>query len=224
MGDILTSMIVIAITAVVVIIIFILVNQNMQRKTRALTVLAREKGWDYESIHDALSRGFRLKTGRWVYEMVTVSSGNETGPGSSNMEVKTSWRSTGLLAVTGLVMAGKRTPANLPGPLAGAWLNKMLALLPGNDASRYGVLSEIPLEDKAIAEKWSVYATDRDLAARLLQSEFSLVLKRWTLKHQPVIKVTPDGASFTFTGVKIDKPDEIAAVILSGETITRAAG
>ncbi len=71
MGDILVSLVVIAVTVVVVVLIFVLVGRARSQKIAKLSQMAVERGWKLTQIKERLSGGFHLQSDRWTYSALS---------------------------------------------------------------------------------------------------------------------------------------------------------
>ncbi len=89
MNDIILNVIVLIGFLVIGGIIFFLAFQHQKRQQQKLDQLARQKRWHIEHIREPLAKGIKIIAPEWTMEAISRSSGREAGPGSSDMEQKT---------------------------------------------------------------------------------------------------------------------------------------
>jgi hypothetical protein len=190
--------------------IFILIQQKRKREKREIDALAEQNGWLVERIHEPLAKGFRLIGPGWVLETVIRSSGQEAGPGSTNMEKKTTWFSN--IPCQPLLVGPRTTSLDL-GPFAEQLMKKIIRAALGREAD--GV-REISIGDTAFQKKYLVLARDKDEADKVLTPAIQTALSAWQ-KVLPVIIRTNEGTRIELKDFQLRKADEITALVQLGE-------
>lgn len=70
---------------------FYFLNQKKKRSEQALKMFVDQNGWKFEKIRKPLENMIRIVAREWTFESIARSEGRETGPGSTNWELKTTW-------------------------------------------------------------------------------------------------------------------------------------
>ena len=221
MDDIVVSLIVVAVTVVIVILIFILVNRSKSKKAEQLIQAAKEHGWTYIPIKEALAGGFRMETSKWVYEVLTKSVGVESDSGSSNMELKTKWASKGPINVTGFMMMGPRPPS-ATGAIGEMLIQKAFSMFLGDEVIGGGKLEEYKDGHPLLLKRWMIWSNDPSLGDRILTPELERGMENWKGKKLPVIKISKNGIKFEFANIRLEKIEEIESVTGLGELFIRS--
>jgi hypothetical protein len=73
MGDILVSLVVIAVTSVILVLIFLLVGRARSQKIAKLSQMAVERGLKFSQIKERLIGGYQLQSDRWTYSAQSES-------------------------------------------------------------------------------------------------------------------------------------------------------
>ena len=222
MGDILVSLVVIAVTVVAVVLIFVLVGRARSQKMAKLSQMAVERGWKLTQIKERLSGGFHLQSDRWTYSALSESIGIEFDSGSSNIRLTTRWTTNQPSPLTGFTMMGPRQDVSAAGTFGEMLLQKVFTTYLGDDAGRFGSIKEFKGKDEHLFKRWMIWTSDPSEVDRILQPELVRTMEKWTGKKVPVIKLSSDGIRFEFAGEKIEKPEEIAAIIGLGEVFLRS--
>lgn len=212
MNDIILNLLVFTGFLVIAGIIFFLVFQHQKRQNQKLNQLAQQKGWHIEHIREPLAKGIKITSPEWTLEAVSRSSGREAGPGSTDMEQKTTWFANrpGSTVLIGL----KTSQINLG--MAGEMLIKqvMQAAL-GNDAAG---IEEVQIGSSAFQKQFLVWAQDIDEADKFLTPNLQSALLNWN-KPSPLIKRTSSGVTIELKETHLRKPDEITALAHLGELL-----
>lgn len=222
MGDILVSLVVIAVTAVVVVLIFVLVARARSQKMAKLSQMAAERGWKFTPIKERLSGGFQFRSDRWTYSALSESIGIESDSGSSNIRLTTRWVANQPNPLSGFTMIGPRQNVSAAGTLGEMLLQKAFATFLGEDAARYGSIKEFTGDYDHLFARWMFWTNDPVEVKKILQPELVRYMEKWAGKKLPVIKLSSDGIRIEFAGEKLEKPEEIASVIGLGEVFLRS--
>jgi hypothetical protein len=192
--------------------IFMMVRRYQAGNAQKITQMAAENGWVVEHIHERLVWGLRLSSAKWRFEALSRSSGGETAPGSSDVEISTRWHadSPGSAFLIGL----RSTQANLG--TAGDMLTQMVMQMAlGTDADG---LNEIQVGNESFRQKYMVWAKYPDDAEKLLTPDLESALLGW--KSAPLlIQRTSKGLNLELRGVRLGRADEIQAFIHIGEIL-----
>ncbi len=222
MGDILVSLVVIAVTVVAVVLIFVLVGRARSQKMAKLSQMAVERGWKFSQIKERLSGGFQFQTERWTYSALSESIGIESDSGSSNIRLTTRWVTNQPAPLSGFTMLGHRQDVSSAGAFGEMLLQKAFSIFLGEDAANYGSIKEFKGDYEHLFARWMIWTSDPAEVQKILQPELVRYMEKWTGKKIPVIKLSSDGIRFEFAGVKLEKPEEIAAIIDLGEVLLKA--
>lgn len=141
----------------------------------------------------------------------------------SNVQLFTNWRSTAPLNVTGVVLIGPKKDVSVAGPFAEMVINKLLATFLGADAGKVANLSEYKGANPP-PQNFMIWTNSPGDAERVLTLELVRALDKWSSRNDPVIKLTSEGISITFAGVKLEKTEEILAVVGLGNMLLHNAG
>jgi hypothetical protein len=216
MNDILTSLIVVAVTAVAVAAIFWFSARAKKRQEDAIRRLAAERGWTCEIIREPLAWGMRLSGPDWRLEAVSRSSGQESDSGSSNVSQSTRWQAD---RPGRSVLVGARPTAN-PAVSFGAMLiqQTLRAMLGDEDGTG---LSEVKTGNAALDHRYMIWARDLDDAEALLTPAVTAALLDW--KDAPlVVKRTASGLQIEIAGRRLQKEDELIGLVRIGEALLAA--
>lgn len=211
MDDITLNLIVLVVLVLLGGLIFILVRRRQAGNEQTLIQMAADHGWTYESIRDPLAWGLHLGSGRWTLEAISRSSGQEAGPGSSNVAMSTTWHAD---APGSTLLIGARTsPVNLGGfgePLT----RQVLQLALGADAEG---LAEIQAGSETFRRKYMLWAKDPAEMERLVTPALESALLTW--KEQPLLIKRLSGIlTIELRGKRLQKADDIHRLISLGES------
>lgn len=216
MGDYLVSILVIIATAIVVGMIFFLVNQKKKQKEALIQQLAQRQGWKYQKIISVHQDGYSLQDDGWTFESVATSSSSPSESGSSSVLYSNCWFSDRFTSSEGLVMIGPKMPSMLLGGMADFFLQQAVKLMLGEDGEEAEGLHEVEVSRRSIQERFSVFAADEEVAAKVLTFNVENALINWKLKELPIIKVLSRGTEIRMKDGRVDKPEEIMALIELG--------
>lgn len=217
MGEYLSSILVIAATAIVVGLIFFLVNRKKKEKEALIIQLAQRNGWKYQKINTLHQNGYLLQDEGWSFECVATSSSNPSETGSSGVTYSNRWFSDRFISPNGLVMIGPKLPQLIKGAFAELLLQQAIKLLLGADSAEAAGLREVTVGRSAFQERFSVYALDESAAEKVLTFSVENALLNWTLKEKPVVKVLARGTEILLKDGRVEKPEEVEAVVVLGK-------
>jgi hypothetical protein len=215
MDDITLNLIVIAVFALIGGLIFFLVRRKQAENEQKIVQMAAEHGWTYESIREPLTWGLCLKSPHWILEALSRSSGKETGPGSSDVTMSTTWHTDAPGST--LLIGERKTQANL-GSLGEMLAQQVSQLALGADAAG---LSEIQVGSEAFRQKYMLWAQEAAEAGHLLSPAIESALLAWE-GEKPLIKRTSAGLTIELHGVRLQKADEINVLVQLGEALLAA--
>ncbi len=210
MDDITLNLIVLAVLAILGGLVFFLVRRKQAQNEQELIQLATERGWKYETIREPLAWGLKLTSPRWTLEALSRSSGQEAGPGSSDVSMLTTWHAP---APGSTFLIGARTSTANLGGMGEMLTRQVLQLALGADASG---LSEIRAGSAAFQQKYMLWA--QNPAEIRLSPALESALLNWK-GPQPLIKRTSAGLTIELRGVRLSKPAEIRALAQLGEIL-----
>jgi hypothetical protein len=215
MDDITLNLIVLAAFALIGGLIFFLVRHKQAASEQEIVQMAAEHGWTYESVREPLAWGLRLKSPRWTLEAISRSSGKETGPGSSDVTLSTTWHTDA--PGSALLIGEHKSQANLGG--FGKMLTRqVLQLALGADANG---LTEIQAGSETFQQKYILWAQETAETGQLLTPAIESSLLAWK-GEKPLIKRTSAGLTIELRGVRLQKADEINAIVQLGEALLAA--
>jgi hypothetical protein len=211
--DILSSLVVVLVCAVLVGGIFLVLHNRQKRKEAQLVQEAQSRGWQYQRISEDRLSGYRFSSVAsggiaWTLEATRHSSGASTAAGSSDISSRTRWWSEAATLPNRMVLIGPRTAMgalpNMPGGLGGMIVQAALRMMMGEDADQFPGLSEAQVGSETFRERYMVFAHDLNEAHALLASGVESALIEWPAQ-QMVIKL---GKS----GIEISIPQQITDV------------
>ncbi len=224
MGDLIPSLIVIAITGLVVGLIFYLVHRNKTAKEKAVRDLAAANGWVYEPVSERLSSGFRLRKGNWVIESLTTSSSNsEAGPGSSTTSSSTRWACAEPRLPDGMVLIGPRQPEVNLGNVSSFLMQAALALMIGPDAKNAEGIQQVELGSLALMRRFMVWTNREEAARKLISQQVESALVNWSNKLLPVVKFSPAGLEVSVKQARLYQEADLYALVKLGNALEDAA-
>ncbi len=210
MDDITLNLLVIAVLAILGGLVFLLVRRKQAKNEQELRQLAAERGWQYESVREPLAWGLKLTSPRWTLEALSRSSGRESGPGSSDVAMLTTWHAP---APGSTFLLGPRTSTANLGGMGEMLQQQVLQLALGADANG---LSEIQAGSAAFQQKYMLWAQHPETVR--LSPALESALLAWK-GVQPVIKRTSAGLTIELRGVRLANPAELRALVELGEQI-----
>jgi LPXTG-motif cell wall-anchored protein len=210
MDDITLNLLVLAILALLGGLVFFLVRRRQAQNEQELIQLAAEKGWKYESIREPLAWGLKLTSPRWTLEALSRSSGQEAGPGSSDVSMLTTWHAD---ASGSTFLIGARTSQANLGGLGEMLTGQVLQLALGADAAG---LTEIRAGSTAFQARYMLWAQNPNEVR--LTPALETALLSWK-GSGPLVKRTSEGLSIELRGVRLRKPAEIRSLAELGELL-----
>lgn len=208
MNDITLNLIVLAAVALLGGLIFLIVRRNQARNEQEIVQMAVERGWKYEPLREPLAWGLRLTSPRWMLEAISRSSGKETGPGSSDVSMQTTWHAA---APGSTLLIGERQSQVVLGAVGDILVRQVLQLALGADAEG---LEEIQVGSGAFQQRFMVWAQDPDDVQ--IPSALQSILLNWR-GQKPLIKRTSKGLTIELRGVHLRKPADLSALVQLGE-------
>ncbi len=212
MNDILLNLFVLAVFAVIAVGILLFVRNKQADQKKEIERMAAQRGWSYESLREPLAWGERIKGANWTLEAISTSSGRETGPGSSDVSMLTTWKAD---APGSTVLIGKGSAQANLGALGDALAQQVLQLALGADAD--GVV-EVDVGSPEFRNQYMVWAQEPAEAGKLVSPALQAALLKWK-GEPPLIKRTGQGLILEVSGVHLKKPDELTALIQIGELL-----
>jgi len=210
MDDITLNLLVIAVLAITGGLVFLIVRRKQAHTEQELRQLAAESGWKVESIREPLAWGLKITSPRWTLEALSRSSGRESGPGSSDVAMLTTWHAPAPGST--LLIGPRASTANLGG-MGEMLTRQVLQLALGADATG---LTEIQAGSAAFQQKYMLWA--QNPANARLSPNLETTLFNWK-GSQPLIKRTSEGLTIELRGVRLAKPAEIRALVALGEIL-----
>lgn len=217
MTELTVSILVIVFTGVLVGVILLLVARRKKQKEELIRKLAGDQGWKYEKIANTRESGYVLTGEGWRFESTAISSAQSSSSGSSEVSYNNRWFSDGCNSNAGLVMIGPRLPSANLGALGEMILQKALARMLGSDAQEAAGLHEIEVQRTALRERYAIWAVNDQAAVSWLSFEVENALLNWKLQEKPVIKVSSQGIEIRLREGRLEKPEDIQAVVQLGE-------
>jgi hypothetical protein len=190
--------------------IFWLVWRARSEDEQKILQFASEQGWKYESIREPLAWGMRLVSSKWTLESVSRSSGQESGSGSSDVSMSSTWRAD---APGSSLLIGPRTSQVNLGGFGDMLARQVLQLALGADSVG---LVEIHCGSGNFREKYMIWAQDPLEAEKLVTPGLEAALLAYK-REKPLIKRTSGGLSIELRGVRLQKVDALRALIEVGE-------
>lgn len=177
--------------------------------------MAAENGWTLETIREPLVWGLCLKSARWTLEALSRSSGADAAPGSSNVEMSSTWQAD---APGSTLLIGPRTSQMSAGSVGEMLTRQVLRLALGAGADG---LNEVQAGSAALRQKYMLWAQQPAELEGLLTPSVEIALLAW--KGAPIlVKRTSGGLGIELRGVRLQKADELRSIIQLGELILEA--
>lgn len=224
MEDLIPSLVVLAVTAVVVGLIFWLVAQNKKKREQAVQTLASLNGWIYEPVNERLLSGYRLRKGDWMIEALNESTGhsNDTS-GSSSVTSFSRWFSSEAKLTDGIILIGPRQPeVNLAG-MGDFLLQAALKLMIGSDADQAGGIQQVELGSLDLMNRYMVWTNRAEAAEKILDQGVEIALLNWPGSIPLVVKLSAAGLEVKVQGKRLYKEQEIHALMKIGSALLDSA-
>jgi hypothetical protein len=186
--------------------IFLFVRRKQAAAAQKLAQVARERGWQLETVREPLAWGVRITGQGWSLEAISRSSGAEAGPGSSNVAMSTRWQAD--RPGSTLMLGGRQPGAGVAGDFARSFIQRFA----GAD------LSEVRLNNPVLQEKYMLWAQTPAEAEALLTPAVEAALLAWK-GTRPVVKRDRSGLQMEIAGVRLKNPDDLLAFIRIGEAL-----
>ena len=213
MNNVLLNILVITVTLVLIAGIFFFTSRRNKAQELRIKQLADEHGWQFFTIHENLRSGFMITNSVWRFESTATASGRESGPGSTDISLRTTW-STSLPGST--VYIGSKSAVV---SVSGLTSSTAQALFHFATAPALKNLTESQVGSSQLHERYSIWVEDDSTAAQLLTPEVESSLLAWT--GMPLlIRQDVNGLSVEINGYQAKKPDEILPIIQLGQALT----
>lgn len=224
MGNLILSIPVLLGTAILIGLVFWWSNKKKKEREQKLRTLANQYGWVYEPVAERLASGYRLKKGEWMIEALnqTTDHSGETA-GSSNVMSATRWWSGAAKMTQGMVLIGPRQPAVDLGGIGDFLIQAALRLMIGNEADFAGGIEEVVMGRLSFNDRYMVWTNQEEAAKKLLDMEVENALINWPMKLLPVVKFSPIGMEIKLQTQRLEKPEEIVALVKLGDALLAAA-
>jgi len=195
--------------------IFLLVRRSQAENERRIAQMAAENGWTLEPIRAPLVWGLRLKSAGWTLEALSRSSGAASAPGSSNVEMSSTWQAD---APGSTLLIGPRGSRVDTGVMGDMLTRQVLRMALGMDADG---LTEVQAGSAALRQEYMLWAQQPAELEGLLTPAVESALLAW--KGAPVlVKRTSGGLVIELRGVRLQKAAELRSIIQLGELILEA--
>jgi hypothetical protein len=212
MDDILLNLVVLVILALLGGGIFLFVRHRQSGKQQELLRQAAEKGWTVESVREPLTWGLRLSSDTWKLEALSHSSGQEAGPGSSNISMSTLCQAE---SAGGTFMIGPRTTQANLGEMGSMLARRVIQAALGESAQG---ISEYPVGSTSFQSKYMVWGTNGGEIEQILTPQLESTLLAWQ-GQKPLIKRHSGTLSIELKGVRLQKWDDLSRLVALGETL-----
>jgi len=213
MNEGLLNILVITGTLIIIGAIFFVTNRRKKADEQALQKLSSENDWQVFFIRESLRSGLVITGENWRFESTATSSGRESGPGSSDIALRTTWSAN--LPGSPVYISSK--PANAS--LSGASVRAAQALLQFMSDSTMQNLRESQAGSSRLHQRYRVWAQDDGAVAQLLTPEVETGLLEWA-GAPLLIRQDTDGLVVEINGFQIKKPGEILSVIQLGQALS----
>jgi len=206
LNDILSNLIVLAVLLVIGGGIFLVFHKRKTELDKRLDQAAREHGWKLQRIKEPLEWGVHITHPNWRLEAISRSSGQEPGPGSSNVSSHTLWQAQ---KPGSTVMLGPRTQ--------GAGLNEhllrpLVQMLSGED------LVDVNIRNPELQARYMLRAADPASGEALLNPFLESALLDWK-KTPPLIRSDSTGITMEIKGERLKTSEDLLAFIRIGEAL-----
>jgi len=212
MNDMVSGLIVAAVTAVAVAAIFFWTGRAKKKKIEALRALCVQRGWAYRTDSGSLHHGHRIEGDGWLFEAVSRSSGRESAPGSSSWDHSSQWVAAGEDPGRSTFILGNRPSSGMNPAAAPPWA---LARLFGDEISGWQALDP----GERLAGKYMLFAPANVATGKLMPARTEELLHLWPAVLRLVVRSSPARLSLQVAGKRLEKPDEVARFIELGESL-----
>lgn len=211
--ELLISLIVIAVTALVVAGIFIYSRRRKDEQHQRLQALALQQGWVYEPYKEMLSSGYRLKAPDWVVEAQIIAQGADPEPHTSNISKQTRFTSQSVFLPGRFLLIGPILPDVELGSFGEMIRQKVIQKFLGENA---GTLQPVQAGSSAFMKRFSILASDPHDVQRLFPLEAEPLMLRWK-NTLPVVKISKDGLEIRMENKYLNAGEDLQAFIQLGE-------
>jgi hypothetical protein len=212
MDNITLNLVVLAGLALIGGLIFFLARRGQAENEQKIIRMAAGEGWTCEPIREPLAWGLRLRSTQWTLEALSRSSGQEAGPGSTNVAMSTTWQAEARGST--LLIGARTSQANLGG-FGDMLTRQVLQLALGTDAQG---LNEVQAGSETFRRKYMLWAVDPAEMERLVTPRLESALLAWK-GPAPLIKRLSGTMTIELRGVRLKKADELRQLVMLGETL-----
>lgn len=209
MNDMVSGLMVAAVTAVAVAAIFFWTGRARNKKIEALRSLCVQRGWNYERVSGPRHHGHRITGDGWLFEAVSRSGGRETAPGSSDWEHSSRWTATAEDPGRGTFMLGSR-----PGGMMN--VSKMppflLSRFLGEEVSG---LRPCPAGER-LDPCYVLFSRAEPPAMGFLSPRAEELLLAWPRRFPLVVRSSPARLALQVVGKRLEMPEDVARFIELG--------
>ena len=209
MNDILLNLIVLAVLLVIGGGVFLVFRKRKTELDKRLDQAAKEHGWKLQRIKEPLEWGVHISHPDWRLEAISQSTGQEPGPGSSNVSMHTLWQAD---RPGSTVMLGPRTQGS---GLDEHLLRPFVQLLAGED------LSEVPIHHPELQKTYMLRAVDPAAGEALLNPFLESALLDWK-KTPPLIRRDRTGISMAISAIPTGMPAVVTSLYSMGTQVLAA--
>ncbi len=213
MKDVISGIVVAAVTAIGVAGIFFWTGRAKKKRIAALRDLSVQRGWAYLYDSGSLHHGHRIEGDGWVFEAVSRSSGRETTPGSSDWGHSSQWSAKGedpgrSTFILGCRLGGMLDISKMPPELLSRFLGEEMA---GFQACSAG---------ERLDSRYVLFARGKPPAGGLLPARSEDLLLGWPAQLPIVVRSSPARLSLTLANKRLEKPADVARFIELGESLS----
>jgi len=212
MNDAVSGLLVAAVTAALVASIFLWSARAKKGRIEALRSLCAQRGWKYAGDSGPLRHGHAIAGEGWVFEAVSLSSGREAAPGSSDWDHSTQWRVTGedpgrSTFALGPRLGGLADFSRMPPRLLSRFLGDEVAgLQPADPGER-------------LAARYVLFAPEKSRPRDLFPVRAEELLLAWPAKLPLLVRSSPARFQVQVMNKRLEKPEEVARFIELGESL-----
>lgn len=214
MDDILLNLVVLVILALLGGGIFLFVRHHQSVKQQELLRQAAEKGWTVDSVREPLTWGLRISSATWKLEALSRSSGQEAGPGSSNISMSTLWQAES--AGSTFMIGPRTTQANL-GEMGSMLARRVIQAALGESAQG---IQEYPVGSTSFQSKYMAWGANGAEIEQILTPQLEITLLAWQ-GQKPLIKRHSGTLTIELKGVRLQKWDDLSRLVALGETLLK---
>jgi len=228
MGEILVSLIIVAITAIGILVLFIFLGQRKKQTYQMLEQSAKENGWIIERIEKPLLSGYRVTgrmiEGNWTLEAIAKSSSTESGPGSSEFSKTTEWFSPDCKSRKGAFVFGpalgpvtKMSTMNLGSTI----IQMALQLMIGKDEDWALSLEQVDINNSMMGKKFLAFTDTPSEINSIITPEVERAINVLPQKIIPVIVWNQKGLTIKAINQQYLNPEEWKVIIDLGKNLMR---